>query len=89
MGEEKFRVFPIKGISPPNIIHFHSEMWRIWRGGEGPKPWDNRITHPSILPQQPSPLDIVVVQPPCFLGKHQFIISKPTICYSDTIYVNP
>ena len=36
--------------------------------------WDDPLTHPSMLPQQPSPLDIVIVQPPCFLGEHKFII---------------
>ena len=44
--------------------------------------------HSFILPQQTSPFDIVVVQPPCFLGEHEFIISEVSLWFSDTMYVN-
>jgi len=50
---------------------------------------DNPLNHPSILHQQPNPLDIVIGQPQCYLGKHQFIISESTLWYSDTMYANP
>lgn len=36
---------------------------------------DDPLNHSYILHQHPSPFDIVVVQAPCCLGEHQFIIS--------------
>lgn len=50
---------------------------------------DDPLNHPSILPRQPSPLDIFVYHPPCFLGDHQFIIYEATLWYRDTMYANP
>ena len=31
---------------------------------------DDPLNHPSVLHQHPSPLYIIVVQPPCHLGEH-------------------
>ena len=50
---------------------------------------DDPITHSFTLHQQPSPLDIVVHQLVCFLGEHEFNISKSTLWGSDTMYANP